>query len=463
MDKFFKLKESGTNVRTELIAGITTFFTMVYIIFVNPNILSATGMPWFGVFVATIIATVVGTLVMGLVANVPYAVAPGMGLNAFFTYTVCFGLGFAWQEALAMVFICGIINILITVTKVRKHIVKSIPLSLQNAIGGAIGIFIAYIGLMNAGWLNFIGTSEGFTPATADVVPELAAFNETGAIIALIGLIVIVVLMVLKVKAAMLIGIVVATIVAVATGFVPLPANIFEWHFGEVNEVAFAFFGSPGLGSMFSDPTKIIPAILVIFAFSLTDTFDTVGTFIGTGRKTGIFDEDDMQALESSSGFKSKMDKALFADSTATSIGALFGTSNATTYIESAAGINVGGKTGLTSVFTAILFLLCLPFMALFGIVPAQATAPALIVVGVLMAESFSGIKWTEFEDALPALMTVIVMAFAYNISYGIAAGFLFYIIAKVMRGKAAEVHPIIYGATALFILNFVVLAIGVI
>jgi len=269
--------------------------------------------------------------------------------------------------------------------------------------------------------------------------------------------------MLLKVKAAMLLGIIGATIIAVASGYVSLPENLFEMHFGEVNEVAFSFFGSPGLGSMFSEPTKIIPALLVIFAFSLTDTFDTVGTFIGTGRKTGIFDEDDMKALEGSSGFKSKMDKALFADSTATSIGALFGTSNATTYIESAAGINVGGKTGLSSVFTALLFLLCLPFMALFGIVPAQATAPALIVVGVLMAESFAGIKWTEFEDALPALMTVLVMAFAYNISYGIAAGFLFYILAKVFRGKAKEVHPIIYGATILFILNFVVLAIGVI
>jgi len=386
-----------------------------------------------------------------------------MGLNAFFTYTVCFSLGFAWQEALAMVFICGIINIIITVTKIRKHIIKSIPLSLQNAIGGAIGVFIAYIGVMNAGWLNFIGTSEGFTPAVNEVVPELVTFNEIGAIVALIGLIVIVVLMVLKVKAAMLIGILVATIVAVVSGFVSLPDQIFAMHFGEVNEVAFAFFGSPGLGSMFSEPAKILPAILVIFAFSLTDTFDTVGTFIGTGRKTGIFDEADMKALESSSGFKSKMDKALFADSTATSIGALFGTSNATTYIESAAGINVGGKTGLTSIVTAILFILCLPFMALFGIVPAQATAPALIVVGVLMAESFAGIKWGDFEDAVPAFLTVIIMALSYNISYGIAAGFLFYIIAKIMRGKAKEVHPIIYVATALFILNFIVLAIGVI
>jgi len=214
---------------------------------------------------------------------------------------------------------------------------------------------------------------------------------------------------------------------------------------------------------MFADPGKILPVILVIFAFSLTDTFDTVGTFIGTGRKSGIFDAKDEKALEESAGFKSKMDKALFADSVATSIGALAGTSNTTTYIESAAGIGVGGRTGLTSVVTAVMFILCLPFAALFGIVPPQATAPALIVVGVLMAESFSGIKWSDIDEAVPAFLTVLFMAFAYNISYGIAAGFIFYCISKIVRNKAKEVHPILYVSTALFILNFVVLALGII
>jgi len=462
MEKFFKLKQTGTNIRTEIIAGITTFFTMAYIIFVNPSILSAAGMSWDGVFVATIIATVIGTLIMGLVANVPYAVAPGMGLNAFFTYTVCFGLGFKWQEAMAMVFICGLVNIIITVTKIRKYIIKAIPRSLQVAIGGSIGLFIAYIGIKNAGFLSYGATSAGVTTG-AEIVPSLAAFNDLGAIIALVGLVIIVVLMLLKIKGAMLIGIIVTTIIAVATGFVQLPANLFANKIGAVGDVAFSFFGSPGLGSMFSDPTKILPVILVIFAFSLTDTFDTVGTFIGTGRKTGIFDEADEKALESGSGFKSKMDKALFADSIATSIGALAGTSNTTTYIESAAGINVGGKTGLTSVVTAIMFILCLPFAALFGIVPAQATAPALIVVGILMAESFADIKWSDFEEVVPAFLTVLIMAFAYNISYGIAAGFIFYCIAKIIKGEAKKVHPIIYIATALFILNFVVLALGII
>jgi len=479
MEKFFRLKESKTDVKTEVIAGITTFFTMAYIIFVNPSILAEAGMSWDGVFVATIIATVVGTLIMALVANVPYAVAPGMGLNAFFTYTVCFGLGFVWQEALAMVFICGLINIIITVTKVRKYIIKAIPKSLQLAIGGSIGLFIAYIGIKNAGfltytsnpgsWFAFSAPGAAIDPAMhtvvsdASIVPALANFDNVGALVALIGLVVIVILMLRKVKGAMLIGIVTATIIALLTGLVQMPEQVFENKIGAVGEVAFAFFGSPGIGSMFSDPAKILPVILVIFAFSLTDTFDTVGTFIGTGRKSGIFDAKDEKALESSSGFKSKMDKALFADSVATSIGALFGTSNTTTYIESAAGIGVGGRTGLSSVVTAIVFIICLPFAALFGIVPPQATAPALIVVGVLMAESFAGIKWGDIEEATPAFMTALFMAFAYNISYGIAAGFVFYCIAKIVKKKAKEVHPILYISTLLFILNFIVLAIGII
>ena len=482
MDKFFKFKEVGTNIRTEIIAGITTFFTMAYIIFVNPSILSEAGMSWDGVFVATIIATVVGTLIMGLVANVPYAVAPGMGLNAFFTYTVCMGLKFQWQEAMAMVFICGIINIIITVTKVRKSIIKSIPKSLQLAIGGAIGLFIAYIGIKNAGFLNFtadvVVTPDTFTVPLENgatlipgyvtlgepIVPALANFNA-GSLVALAGLVIIVVLMLLKVKGAMLIGIVAATIIAIPAGVITMPAaaDLFANKTGAVKDVAFSFFGNPGLGSLFSDPSKILPSLLIIFAFSLSDTFDTVGTFIGTGRKSGIFDEEDEKSLESGSGFKSKMDKALFADAIATSIGALAGTSNTTTYVESAAGIGVGGRTGFASVVTAILFILCLPFAALFGIVPTQATAPALIIVGVLMAESFMGIKWDDIEEALPAFLTIIIMAFAYNISYGIAAGFVFYCIIKIVKGKAKEVHPILYIATALFVLNFIVLALNII
>jgi AGZA family xanthine/uracil permease-like MFS transporter len=303
----------------------------------------------------------------------------------------------------------------------------------------------------------------GFAMGGADIVPSLANFDSAGPLVAVAGLIIIVLLMYLKVKGAMLIGIIGATIIALIAGVAQLPANIFENKIGAVSEVAFSFFGSPGFGSLFSDPGRILPVLLIVFAFSLTDTYDTVGTFIGTGRKTGIFDDKDMQSLETSKGFNSKMDKALFADAIATSVGALAGTSNTTTYVESASGINAGGKSGLTSVVVAILFLLCLPFAALFGIVPAFATAPALIVVGILMADSFVGIKWNEFDEAVPAFLTVLIMAFAYNISYGIAAGFIFYCLGKIVKGKAKEVSPIIYVATALFIVNFVVLALGII
>lgn len=459
MEKFFKLSKYGTNVKTEVMAGLTTFFTMAYIIFVNPLILSSTGMSRNGVTVATIIATMVGTLILGLVANVPYAAAPGMGLNAFFAYTVCGSLGFAWQEALAMVFICGLINVVITVTKLRKYIIQSIPRSLQLAIGGGIGLFIAYIGMKNAGFLTFSDTAEGVTPG-AQIVPVISNFSDKGVLLALFGLILITVLMILKVKGAMLIGIVVSTILALIMGITSMPEKAIDMSaVGDVKEVAFSFFGSPGFGSLFSEPSRILPALMAIFAFSISDTFDTIGTFIGTGNKTGIFDNEDEQALANSKGFSSRMDKALFADSTATSIGALFGTSNTTTYVESAAGIGVGGRTGLTSLVVSLLFLLCLPFTSIIGMVPSQATAPVLIIVGVLMVESFTGIKWTELEESIPAFMTIIFMTLGYSISNGIAAGFLFYCIVKLCKGKAKELHPILIGSTALFILYFIVQA----
>ncbi|MDP4153417.1 MAG: NCS2 family permease [Bacillota bacterium] len=468
MEKYFRLKEHGTTAGTEVVAGLTTFFTMAYIIFVNPAILSQTGMSKDGVFVATILASVIGTLVMGLFANVPYALAPGMGLNAFFTYTVCFGMGFKWQEALALVFICGIINIIVTVTKVRKIIIRSIPESLQNAIGGGIGLFIAYIGIKDAGFLSFTAdpntyvVNNGTVITDSSIVPALATFSKPAVILALIGLILTIVLLVLKVRGSIFISIIATTIIGMFIGVVDVSSV--KWFdmssVSHVNETAFKFFGSDGLGSMFATPDKLILSIVTIFAFSLSDTFDTIGTFIGTGRISGIFDAKDEEALENGKGFNSKMDKALFADSIATSIGALLGTSNTTTYVESSAGIAAGGRTGLTSVVTAILFILCLPFAGAFGIVPAAATAPALIVVGIMMAASFVNIKWNEFTEAAPAFMTVIIMAFAYNISYGIAAGFIVYCLVKIFKGEAKKVHPIIYGASVLFIINFIILAI---
>jgi AGZA family xanthine/uracil permease-like MFS transporter len=418
-------------------------------------------MPWSGVFVATILATVVGTLIMAFVANIPYAVAPGMGLNAFFTYTVCFGFGFSWQEALAMVFICGLINIILTVTKVRKIIIKSIPKSLQLAIGGGIGLFIAYIGIKNAGFINFISTSEGFTLG-AVVVPSLSNFSAPGPLLAFIGLVITVILMIRNVKGALLIGIIITTFVGIPMGVTSVPDQVFSFEaISGFKEVSFAFFGDPGLGSLFAHGATMIPIVLIIiFSFSLSDTFDTIGTFIGTGRRSGIFDAADEKALLESKGFKSRMDKALFADATATSIGALFGTSNTTTYVESAAGIGVGGRTGFTSLVVALLFLLCLPFASLFGIVPAEATAPALIVVGILMVEAFADIRWRELDEAIPAFFTIVIMTFAYNISWGIAAGFIFYCIVKICKKQMRDVHPIIIAATLLFLLNFILMAV---
>ena len=455
MKDFFGLESAGTTVRREVVAGLTTFFTMAYIIFVNPSMLSETGMSFEGVFVATCLAAAVGTLIMALFANVPYAVAPGMGLNALFAYTVCLAGGFTWKQALSMVFICGLINIIITVTKLRKSIVKSIPESLQNAIGGGIGLFIAYLGFNNAALISFTG-------AYPSVTPGMQPLNTPALVLAVIGLLIMVILMVMRVKGAILIGIVATTIIGIPMGVTQLPASFFSgsetWQgFGEVS---FAFFGGDGIISLFSDPSKIPFVIVTIFSMCLSDTFDSIGTFIGTGRKSGIFDEEDEKALEGG-GFKSRLDKALVADSFATSVGALFGTSNATTYVESSAGIAAGGRTGLTSLVTAIMFLICIPFSGLIGMVPSAATSPALIVVGILMVEPFAKINWTDFSEAVPAFFTVAVMSFTYGITNGIAAGFIMYCITLICTKKAKDIHPIIAGASILFLVDIILKAIG--
>ena len=450
MERFFKLKENNTTISREVVAGLTTFFAMVYIVFVNPTTLADAGMPWGAVFLATIFAAVVGTLIMGLFANVPYAQAPGMGLNAFFAYVVVggvgYGLGFSWQEALGLVFLCGLINILITVTKIRKHIIIAIPKTLQNAISGGIGLFIAYIGLVNVEIIEF------------NAVPELSAFANGPALLALIGLVFIIIMLLAKVKGAILIGIIVATIIGIPMGVTDVSNIVFDigGPFAELPQTFGAAFG--GIGSIFSNVARLPLALLAIFAFSLTDTFDTIGTFIGTGRKSGIFTDEDMKAMETSVGFKSKMERALFSDAIATSIGAIFGTSNTTTYVESAAGIEEGGRTGLTSVVVAVLFLLTILVSPIVGIVPAAATAPALIIVGIMMAGSFSEVNWHELEDAIPAFFTVVIMTLSYNISHGIAFGFISYILVKLVKGKSKEIHPILWVSGLLFLLYFVLM-----
>ena len=449
MEKFFKLKENGTSVSTEIMAGLTTFFAMSYIIVVNPSILSPSGMEWGAVFLATIIASIIGTLVMGLVANVPYAQAPGMGLNAFFVYTVCFGLGFTWQQALSMVFICGVVNILITVTKVRKYIIKSIPTGLQNAIGGGIGIFVAYIGLLNVGIITF---DSG--------VPALATLNQPAFWVFIIGLILTIVLLVCNVKGAILIAIIATTLIGIPFGVTsPQDTTSFSEACTALPTTFLAIFKEGGIGTLFSDPAKIPLVLITIFSFSITDTFDTIGTFIGTGRRSGIFSAEDEEMMENSAGFKSRLDKALFADATATSIGALFGTSNTTTFVESASGIGAGGRTGLTSVVVAICFALS-AFLATFvSAVPFAATAPALVAVGIMMTSSFREINWEDLSEAIPAFFAGFVMALCYSISYGIATGFIFYCIVKICKKETKEIHPILWVCTFLFVLNFVLLA----
>ena len=463
MERMFKLKENGTTVSTEVFAGLTTFFAMSYIIIVNPGILSQTGMPWGGVFLATIIAAIAGTLVMGLFANVPYAQAAGMGLNAFFTFTVVKGLGFTWQETLCMVFLCGLINILITVTKIRKLIIQSIPPMLQHAIGGGIGLFVAYVGMLNAGLITFTpkdveAAGKGLPVAAT---PGLATFNQPALWVFLFGLFLAIIFAVLKLKAGMLLSIIGATIIGIPFGVTTMGSSVgIGEAFAQLPQTFGAIFTADGFPALFGDAARLPLVLLTIFAFSMSDTFDTIGTFIGTGRRTGIFSEADEQALEAGHGFSSKMDRALFADSIATSIGAIFGTSNTTTYVESAAGIGVGGRTGLTSVVVSICFALSILLAPLVSAVPSAATAGVLVIVGCMMASSLREIDWNDIAIAIPAFFAAVFMALSYSISYGIAGGFIMYCVVKVCQRKAKEVSPVIWVVAALFIIDFVVQAI---
>lgn len=475
MNKLFKLQENNTTVGREIMAGLTTFFAMSYILFVNPQVLGSTGMPTQAVFLATIIASIVGTLAIGFIANVPYALAPGMGLNAFFAYTVVLSLGYTWQEALAMVFICGIVNIVITFTSIRKAIILGIPESLQHAIGGGIGIFIAYIGIKNAGILQFIadpGTynnNHGTITANSAIVPELVQFNSPGVLVALVGIVITLFFVIRKWKAGIILSILVTTILAIIVGVVPhsslnlntlFAQNNLGTAFDQMGQTFGAAFGPKGMGTLFSQSNKIFEVLMTILAFSLTSIFDPIGTFIGTGRRTGIFTDADYEEMRNSHGFSSKMDKALFADMIATPIGAIFGTSNTTVYVESASGIGAGGRTGLTSVVVAILFALSSFFLPLLSLVPTQATAPVLIIVGMMMLGSFREINWADLTEAIPVFFASVFMGLAYSISYGIAAGFIMFILVKVFTGKVKEVKPIIWVVAILFIINFAVLAV---
>lgn len=472
MEKFFKLKEHGTDVRTEVTAGLTTFFAMSYILFVNPSMLAQTGMPAQGVFLATIIGAVVGTLMMAFYANLPYAQAPGMGLNAFFTYTVVFALGYTWQEALAMVFICGVISLIITVTKVRKMIIESIPATLKSAISAGIGIFLAYVGIKNAGFLKFSvdpgtytvagkGAAKGLASITANssATPGLVAFNNPGVILALIGLLITIVFIIKGIRGGVILSIAATTVIGIFMGVVDLGSvnwaatNLFA-SFGDLKSIFGVALGSQGLGSLFADVSRIPGVLMAILAFSLTDIFDTIGTLIGTGEKVGII------ATTGDNHESKALDKALYSDLIATTVGAVAGTSNVTTYVESATGIGAGGRTGLTALVVAVLFAISSFFSPLVSIVPTQATAPILIIVGVMMLSNLKNITWDDMAEAVPAFFTSIFMGFTYSITYGIAAGFLTYTVVKIVKGQAKDVHAILWILDILFILNFISLAI---
>ena len=473
MDKLFKLKENGTTVRTEILAGLTTFFAMSYILFVNPAMLSQTGMPAQGVFLATIIGAVAGTLMMAFYANLPYAQAPGMGLNAFFTFTVVFSLGYTWQEALGMVFICGIISLIITLTKIRKTIIESIPGSLRAAISAGIGVFLAYVGIKNAGLLKFsidpgtytvagesVEKAQSAITANSSATPGLVAFNDPAVLVALVGLAITVFFVVKGIKGGVILSIFATTVVAISVGLVnlsliDLSQNNLGTAFKELGEIFGVAIGPKGLGALFTDTARLPQTFMAILAFSLTDIFDTIGTLIGTGEKVGIV------ASSGENHESERLDKAVYSDLIGTSIGAIAGTSNVTTYVESAAGIGAGGRTGLTALVVAICFAISSFFSPLLAIVPTVATAPILIVVGIMMLGSLKNIEWDDLTEAIPAFFTSIFMGFSYSITHGIAAGFIMYALVKTVKGQAKEVHTMIWILDALFILNFVSLALA--
>ncbi|MBN2656691.1 MAG: NCS2 family permease [Spirochaetales bacterium] len=429
MDKFFKLTEKGTNVKTEILAGITTFLTMAYILAVNPGILSATGMDAGAVFTATAISSLVATLVMALVANLPFALAPGMGLNAFFAFTVVLGMGKSWQFALTAVFLEGLIFIVLTLFNIREAIINSIPMNIKKAISVGIGLFIAFIGLQGAGIIVD-------NPAT---LVGLGSFSSGPVLVAIIGLVIIAILHAFKIKGSLLIGIIVATIVGIPLGVTNLQGFKLFSAPASLSPILFKFEWN----SIFS-----FEMFVVLFTFLLVDMFDTVGTLVGVSTKAGMLTED---------GKVPRAKQALFADAIGTTVGACLGTSTVTTYVESAAGVEEGGRTGLTALTTAVLFLLAVFLSPLFLVIPGAATAPALIMVGLFMMSPIKEIELSEVTEALPAFLTIIMMPLTYSISEGISFGILSYVLLKVTTGKAKDVSVMTYIVAAIFLLKIIV------
>lgn len=426
LEKYFKLKENGTNVRTEIIAGITTFLTMAYILAVNPGILSATGMDANALFTATAVAAIVGTLVMALWAKLPFALAPGMGLNAFFAFSVVLGMGHTWQFALTAVFIEGIIFIFLTMFNVREAIVNAIPQSLKTAISAGIGLFIAFIGLQNAGVI---------VKHDATLV-HLGDITSGTALLGLIGIIITSVLIIKKVKGDLLIGIVVTALIGIPMGIT------------QFNGVASL---PPSLSPIFMqfDFSQIFTfdMLIVVFTFLFVDIFDTLGTLVGVSSKAKMLDKN---------GSIPNAKKAFMADSIGTTVGAMLGTSTVTTYVESAAGVSEGGRTGLTALITAACFFLALFFAPIFIAIPGAATAPALVLVGLFMLSPIKDLDLTDYSEAIPAFICIIAMPLTYSIAEGITLGLLAYVFLHILSGQFKKLSIGMYVLAVLFILKYI-------
>lgn len=429
LENLFKLKEHKTNVSREALAGITTFMTMAYILVVNPSVLSEAGMDPHAVFVATALSAALGTFVMGFLANYPIGLAPGMGLNAFFAYGVVIGMGYSWQFALAAVFIEGIIFILLTFLNVREKIINCIPATLKNAVTVGIGFFIAFIGLAKAGIIKQGGA-----------IIELGNMKSLGVILTIFGLILMSIFLVKGVKGAFLIGMAITTIVGIVIGVVPMPTGFASLP-PSIKPIFMSFTHVPK-SQIFS-----LDMLVVVFTFLFVDLFDTVGCLVGLASKAELLNED---------GTLPRAKEALFADAIGTTFGAVLGTSTVTTYIESAAGIAEGGRTGLASVFTGILFLLSTLFAPIFTAIPTQATAPVLILVGVMMCTSIVKIDFTDYTQAVPAFLTIIMMPLAYSIAEGIVFGIVSYVLLKTFTGKIKQVHKVTFMLAIVFVINII-------
>ena len=454
LEKIFKLKQNNTSVKTEVIAGLTTFMTMAYILAVNPSILSASGMDKEAILIATCLASFIGTMCMAFFANLPFALSAGLGLNAYFAYTVCGEMKYSWQIALFAVFVEGIIFIILSLTNVREAIFDAIPFNLKKAVSVGIGLFIAFIGLQNAG---LVQNSDSTLVTITDFTKNFHTAGIT-ALLAVIGVFITAILYINRVKGSILIGIVSTWILGIISELVGLYVPNAKEGVYSVIPTNFVSFDFSALGKTFGQcfnldfkAVGLINFIIVVFAFLFVDLFDTLGTIIGVSTKAGMLDED---------GKLPKIKPALLSDAIATSAGAILGTSTTTTFVESSAGVAEGGRTGLTAVVTGLLFLVAVIFSPLFVTIPSFATAPALIMVGFLMFGAITDIKFKDdnLTEAIPAYLCVIAMPLFYSISEGISVGIISYVLVNLVCGKGKKVKPLLYVLAVLFILKYIFL-----